>query len=85
VLTEAAISGRIDYLRGLKENVIMGRIIPAGTGIVQHQDELVERFMGLPLEEPVATSVSSSGNGHDGVTDDAALLSAGIPAVDEVE
>ncbi|MFQ5720079.1 MAG: DNA-directed RNA polymerase subunit beta' [Acidobacteriota bacterium] len=32
VLTEAAISGRIDYLRGLKENVIMGRLIPAGTG-----------------------------------------------------
>ncbi|RMH42100.1 MAG: DNA-directed RNA polymerase subunit beta' [Deltaproteobacteria bacterium] len=33
VLTEAAISGRIDYLRGLKENVIMGRLIPAGTGL----------------------------------------------------
>lgn len=33
VLTEAAISGRIDYLRGLKENVIMGRLIPAGTGM----------------------------------------------------
>src|SRR5438094_1259646 len=33
VLTEAAIAGRIDYLRGLKENVIMGRLIPAGTGM----------------------------------------------------
>src|SRR2546428_13271215 len=33
VLTEASISGRIDYLRGLKENVIMGRLIPAGTGL----------------------------------------------------
>ena len=33
VLTEAAISGKIDYLRGLKENVIMGRLIPAGTGL----------------------------------------------------
>ncbi len=32
VLTEAAISGAVDYLRGLKENVIMGRLIPAGTG-----------------------------------------------------
>jgi DNA-directed RNA polymerase subunit beta' len=31
VLTEAAISGKVDYLRGLKENVIMGRLIPAGT------------------------------------------------------
>jgi DNA-directed RNA polymerase subunit beta' len=33
VLTEASISGRVDYLRGLKENVIMGRLIPAGTGL----------------------------------------------------
>jgi DNA-directed RNA polymerase subunit beta' len=33
VLTEASISGRVDYLRGLKENVIMGRLIPAGTGM----------------------------------------------------
>ncbi len=33
VLTEAALSGKIDYLRGLKENVIMGRLIPAGTGL----------------------------------------------------
>ena len=32
VLTEAAISGAVDHLRGLKENVIMGRLIPAGTG-----------------------------------------------------
>ncbi len=33
VLTEAAIAGKIDELRGLKENVIMGRLIPAGTGL----------------------------------------------------
>jgi DNA-directed RNA polymerase subunit beta' len=33
VLTEAAISGKVDYLRGLKENVIVGRLIPAGTGL----------------------------------------------------
>jgi len=40
VLTEAAISGKVDYLRGLKENVIMGRLIPAGTawGSTAHQD-----------------------------------------------
>ena len=30
---EASINGRVDYLRGLKENVIMGRLIPAGTGL----------------------------------------------------
>jgi DNA-directed RNA polymerase subunit beta' len=43
VLTEAAISGRIDYLRGLKENVIMGRLIPAGTGMEYYRNVRVER------------------------------------------
>lgn len=42
VLTEAAISGRIDYLRGLKENVIMGRLIPAGTGMKFYRNVEVE-------------------------------------------
>jgi DNA-directed RNA polymerase subunit beta' len=43
VLTEAAISGRIDYLRGLKENVIMGRLIPAGTGMEFYRNVTVDR------------------------------------------
>ena len=38
VLTEAATLGRIDYLRGFKENVIMGHLIPAGTGFPGHRD-----------------------------------------------
>src|SRR5262249_54172012 len=47
VLTEAAISGKVDYLRGLKENVIMGRLIPAGTGMefyrrVRIPEEVIE-------------------------------------------
>jgi DNA-directed RNA polymerase subunit beta' len=37
VLTEAAISGKIDRLRGLKENVIIGKLIPAGTGLDYYQ------------------------------------------------
>ncbi len=37
VLTEAAMAGKIDYLRGLKENVIMGRLIPAGTGLSMYK------------------------------------------------
>jgi len=41
VLTEAAISGKIDYLRGLKENVIMGRLIPAGTGMEHYRNIVV--------------------------------------------
>ncbi|HEY9285629.1 MAG TPA: DNA-directed RNA polymerase subunit beta', partial [Pyrinomonadaceae bacterium] len=43
VLTEAAISGRVDHLRGLKENVIMGRLIPAGTGMEFYRNVKVER------------------------------------------
>jgi len=38
VLTEAAIAGKIDRLQGLKENVIMGRLIPAGTGLAMYKD-----------------------------------------------
>lgn len=38
VLTEAAVSGKLDELRGLKENVIVGRLIPAGTGMAYHED-----------------------------------------------
>jgi DNA-directed RNA polymerase subunit beta' len=42
VLTEAAVSGKVDYLRGLKENVIMGRLIPAGTGLKRYRDMKME-------------------------------------------
>ncbi len=43
VLTEAAISGKVDTLRGLKENVIVGRLIPAGTGLGYYHDFHMER------------------------------------------
>jgi DNA-directed RNA polymerase subunit beta' len=42
VLTEAALEGRIDYLRGLKENVILGRLIPAGTGLNNYRNLHIE-------------------------------------------
>ncbi|RME23345.1 MAG: DNA-directed RNA polymerase subunit beta', partial [Candidatus Zixiibacteriota bacterium] len=42
VLTEAAISGKVDHLMGLKENVIIGHLIPAGTGIERYRDVAVE-------------------------------------------
>jgi DNA-directed RNA polymerase subunit beta' len=38
VLTDAAVAGRVDYLRGLKENVIMGRLIPAGSGLKAYRE-----------------------------------------------
>ena len=46
VLTEASISGKIDHLRGLKENVTMGRLIPAGTGFEYY------RHVRIPVDEP---------------------------------
>jgi len=46
VLTEAAISGKVDGLRGLKENVIVGRVIPAGTGMDHYHDfHMAEEFV----------------------------------------
>jgi DNA-directed RNA polymerase subunit beta' len=44
VLTEAAVSGKSDELRGLKENVIVGRLIPAGTGLAHHEAMRRERL-----------------------------------------
>ncbi|HRS82196.1 MAG TPA: DNA-directed RNA polymerase subunit beta' [Smithellaceae bacterium] len=48
VLTEASLAGKTDYLRGLKENVIMGRLIPAGTGLVMY------RKLGIKVEDEEA-------------------------------
>jgi DNA-directed RNA polymerase subunit beta' len=53
VLTEAALAGKVDYLVGLKENVILGHLVPAGTGFRTHQDAEV-RLNAQPLPEPVA-------------------------------
>jgi DNA-directed RNA polymerase subunit beta' len=58
VLTEASISGRVDFLRGLKENVIMGRLIPAGTGLAAYDtlEPLVEDALSVPGESEVAVA-----------------------------
>ncbi|MCD6047445.1 MAG: rpoC [Gammaproteobacteria bacterium] len=44
VLTEAAVAGKVDDLRGLKENVIVGRLIPAGTGLAYHSERRAKRL-----------------------------------------
>ncbi len=62
VLTEAATMGKVDHLRGFKENVIMGHIIPAGTGFNTHRDVVIKPLVELPedtsaadiLEQPLA-------------------------------
>ncbi|MFA3793160.1 DNA-directed RNA polymerase subunit beta' [Aliiglaciecola sp. SL4] len=57
VLTEAAVQGKEDELRGLKENVIVGRLIPAGTGFSYHQNRAKMKQAAMMVEE---TSVSAS-------------------------
>jgi DNA-directed RNA polymerase subunit beta' len=47
VLTEAAVTGKRDYLRGLKENVVVGRLIPAGTGLTYHSERKRKRAEDL--------------------------------------
>ena len=51
VLTEASINGRVDTLRGLKENILMGRLIPAGTGFASYQK------LGMVIEDDDAQAV----------------------------
>jgi DNA-directed RNA polymerase subunit beta' len=78
VLTQAAVSGMIDRLRGLKENVIMGRIIPAGTGIVQHQEDLVELYDGVHTQVRGEATVELSDNGHTETTEDVLSVTDGV-------
>ncbi len=72
VLTEASMWGKVDYLRGLKENVIMGRLIPAGTGMARynkigiHIDAPEEMLEGpeedlVPAPAPAPASAASDG------------------------
>ncbi|MEZ5346861.1 MAG: DNA-directed RNA polymerase subunit beta' [Pyrinomonadaceae bacterium] len=74
VLTEAAISGRIDYLRGLKENVIMGRLIPAGTGMRYYRNVKVDDDPTINQKEVSEFDHLDIRGGVEGTTD-------GIPFV----
>ena len=71
VLTEAAISGKVDYLRGLKENVIMGRLIPAGTGM--------EYYHNIKLTEPIVPLEISGIEGEEG-EDESELVGQSVEA-----
>ncbi|WBA82199.1 DNA-directed RNA polymerase subunit beta' [Endozoicomonas sp. GU-1] len=57
VLTEAAVTGKRDYLRGLKENVVVGRLIPAGTGLTYHAERRKGREE-VEFETPAKISAS---------------------------
>ncbi|GMQ88851.1 MAG: DNA-directed RNA polymerase subunit beta' [Gammaproteobacteria bacterium] len=71
VLTEAAVRGLRDGLRGLKENVIVGRLIPAGTGLAHHQERRRQR-QGITLEdiqESMPVKVASEDDATAGATE----------------
>ena len=58
VLTEASVAGKVDELRGLKENVIVGRLIPAGTGFKYHQkrrEEIAKAKAAAEAQPTVST------------------------------
>lgn len=69
VLTEAAVVGQADDLRGLKENVIVGRLIPAGTGLAYHQQRrelrYAEQSLELMQQNEVAQTVAENVAGHE--------------------
>ena len=58
VLTEASVSGKVDELRGLKENVIVGRLIPSGTGLAYHEDRRRRHALGEESLEPEAVEAA---------------------------
>jgi DNA-directed RNA polymerase subunit beta' len=58
VLTQAAIEGKVDHLRGLKENVAMGRLIPAGTGYPKYRKIAID--VGIDEEKPVSVEAGEA-------------------------
>jgi DNA-directed RNA polymerase subunit beta' len=64
VLTEAAINGKMDDLTGLKENVIVGRLIPAGTGLDAYRETFV-KVPAEPVQEVATESIEEGGEGKD--------------------
>ncbi|QEL12149.1 DNA-directed RNA polymerase subunit beta' [Kushneria phosphatilytica] len=64
VLTEAAVTGKRDYLRGLKENVVVGRLIPAGTGLAHHAERRRKREEADRTQHPSAWDVEQQLGEH---------------------
>jgi len=71
VLTEAAIMGKRDELRGLKENVIVGRLIPAGTGMAYHQARKAKDAMDEAERRAIAEAEAAELSGSTALADDA--------------
>ncbi len=72
VLTEAAIMGKRDELRGLKENVIVGRLIPAGTGLAYHDARRAKEQMDDEERRSIAEADAAALAGDQAESSDAA-------------
>ena len=69
VLTEASVRGSRDSLRGLKENVIVGRLIPAGTGLAYHEERRRQREI-IPID--IAEEIAAVDAPEEGVQEEVA-------------
>ncbi|WP_019559088.1 DNA-directed RNA polymerase subunit beta' [Thioalkalivibrio sp. ALE12] len=69
VLTEASTRGARDDLRGLKENVIVGRLIPAGTGLAYHKERRRKRALEMPEFEAVEETQAATAESEPATTD----------------
>ena len=92
VLTDAAVRGAMDGLKGLKENIIIGHLVPAGTGI--HRFQEMEFLVGEPLqqeldslrrEEPEPDVVAQAGGLFAELRGDADTVAVAEPAVEVIE
>ncbi|MEJ8815910.1 DNA-directed RNA polymerase subunit beta' [Variovorax ureilyticus] len=83
VLTEAAIMGKRDELRGLKENVIVGRLIPAGTGMAYHQARKAKDAMDEAERRAIAEAEAAELSGSTAADDATVTVDAGEGAATE--
>jgi DNA-directed RNA polymerase subunit beta' len=88
VLTEAAVSGKVDHLIGLKENVIVGRLIPAGTGSVMNTArrlaaERDEKLIAAREQERLAAEAAASEAAEEAAAEVAAGKAAGSSVIEE--
>ena len=100
MLTEAVVEGKHDYLHGLKENVIIGKLIPAGTGWDKYhgpaleapsQSDVLVDTEAMHMAEGVSLDdLREAADGADGASDftdgaQAGVLAAGVPPMDAAE
>jgi DNA-directed RNA polymerase subunit beta' len=89
VLTEAALAGKVDHLVGLKENVILGHLIPAGTGFKLFQDSEVryrpEALQAMQAEKEKALETAFPLLSQDGANGEKEKAAAAKPAATSLE